>query len=148
MKSMVDGTGSQRTHEVASKSATDLYGVIPERFREVGEAQFRRNLRRNMSPEEACRRRANQAWHGGYLYRITHLSSGRQYIGVTTTSGQLHRLSGHMTDARRGRGSAGSLEEAIRDSNFDPDAFLVEVLCRPQHPHGEDVLQFTAIDKC
>lgn len=129
-----------------SESAAKAYISIPECKRQVGVAQFRRNLRRGMPPDEACKRRGNQSWQGGYIYRITHRTSGRRYIGTTTTPGQLHRLEGHMNDARRGRGSAGSLEEAIRQAAFDASAFKVEVLCRPKMTTDKSAMRFVEIE--
>ena len=147
MDSVIHGNGSKQGHEVSGQSATELYHSIPEGRREVGEAQFRRNLRRGMPPDAACKRRRNQLWQGGYIYRITHRATGRRYIGATTTPGQLHRLEGHMNDARRGRGSAGSLEETIRQAKFDVSAFRVEVLCRPKTATDKSAMRFVAIDE-
>lgn len=142
--------GSIGTHAPTRQmndSAVKAYTSIPEGKREVGVAQFRRNLRRGMPPDDACKRRSNQRWQGGYIYRITHRASGRRYIGATTTPGQLHRLAGHMNDARRGRGSAGSVEEAIRQAGFDASAFRVEVLCRPKLANDNSAMRFVAIDE-
>ncbi len=115
-------TTSRATRRV---TASELYAAIPKHRREVKEAQFRRNMARGLSPELACRRRASLPLHG-WIYRITHLATGREYYGATTTPGQQHRWEGHVADARRGRGSPGSLEEAIRAEGYRRESFSVE----------------------
>jgi len=139
-------TTSISTNGSKPVTARELYAAIPLNKREVGEAHFCRNLKRGLSPDEACLSRAHQSTRGGFIYRIRHISTGRKYIGVTTTPGQRHRFDGHVGDARKGRGSELSLEEAIRQENFKKGAFNVEVLCSTKGNELIEEHKFISID--
>jgi group I intron endonuclease len=84
-----------------------------------------RRLIRGMTPEEALRTVPNPGYAKGIIYQVTHIESGRHYVGQTVTTLD-RRWEKHVGDAhsRRRIKSEASLHAAVR--KYGADAFKIE----------------------
>ncbi|MBD8665726.1 GIY-YIG nuclease family protein [Rhizobium sp. CFBP 8752] len=83
-------------------------------------------LASGMAPEEAFRRVPNPGVKNGMIYLITHIETGKKYIGLTVQSIE-RRWVYHQQQARAGWiKSLEGLHAAIRE--FGPDGFVVEAI--------------------
>lgn len=80
-------------------------------------------IRAGMSPEEAFERIPNPGYASGLIYLVTHIASGKQYVGLTIQTLE-RRWTYHLQQARAGHiKGADSLHAAIRE--FGAEAFSV-----------------------
>ena len=83
-----------------------------------------RRIAAGMSPEEAFRKIPNPGYANGIIYRVTHIESGKSYVGLTIQTLE-RRWRYHNEQARSGGVSnEASLHQAIRD--FGVEAFTIE----------------------
>jgi hypothetical protein len=83
-----------------------------------------RRIAAGMSPEEAFRKIPNPGYANGIIYRVTHIESGKSYVGLTIQTLE-RRWCNHNEQARSGGvRDAISLHQAIRD--FGVEAFTIE----------------------
>lgn len=62
----------------------------------------------------------------GLIYVVSHLATGKKYIGKTQVNARDARWQCHIRDARLGKGRPQSLQAAIRE--FGESAFTIETL--------------------
>lgn len=78
-------------------------------------------IRGGMSPEEAFERIPNPGYAAGAIYLVTHVASGKKYVGLTI-QGLERRWTYHLEQARAGHiKGADSLHAAIRE--YGSEAF-------------------------
>jgi len=72
-------------------------------------------IRSGMTPEEAFERIPNPGFAAGSIYLVTHVASGKQYVGLTIQTLE-HRWTYHLEQARAGHiKGTDSLHAAIRE---------------------------------
>ena len=89
--------------------------------REDDVSMIKNRLKRGVSPDTALQPRVSRA--GGLIYLIAQMSTGLEYIGLTSTSLE-DRWATHLWDARNG--STQRIHRAIRETG--PEDFRREVL--------------------
>lgn len=120
----------QRRETIAVTVHGKTYPNLREAIRELkppaSPKSIARWMEKGLSAEDAFSRTPNPGYEKGIVYLITHIETGKQYVGITIQSIE-RRWKNHTEQAKAGSlKSDASLHEAIR--RYGADAFKVSII--------------------